>query len=187
MKSTEIIAMQKVIGVEPDGFWGPKSQTACQAHLRKLMPLNNPWPKADQKSLQAFYGSPGDESKLTPLNISDLGIKYEGNHVQRILCHSKVAQSLRRILVALKTSPFASLLNSFDGCYNNRPMRGSTTPSLHSRGAAIDFDAANNANLSHWPDNASMPLGVMEIFAREGWLSAGAFWSRDAMHFQATL
>jgi hypothetical protein len=26
----------------------------------------------------------------------------------------------------------------------------------------------------------------MEEFAKEGWLSAGAFWSRDAMHFQAT-
>jgi hypothetical protein len=31
-----------------------------------------------------------------------------------------------------------------------------------------------------------MPLDVMEIFAREGWLAAGAFWSRDSMHMQAT-
>jgi hypothetical protein len=27
---------------------------------------------------------------------------------------------------------------------------------------------------------------VMEFFAVGGWLSAGAFWGRDAMHFQAT-
>jgi len=26
----------------------------------------------------------------------------------------------------------------------------------------------------------------MEAFAREGWLSAGAAWLRDGMHFQAT-
>jgi hypothetical protein len=26
----------------------------------------------------------------------------------------------------------------------------------------------------------------MEEFAKEGWLAAGAFWGRDAMHFQAT-
>jgi hypothetical protein len=31
-----------------------------------------------------------------------------------------------------------------------------------------------------------MPLEVMEMFAQEGWLSAGAFWGRDAMHSQAT-
>jgi hypothetical protein len=31
-----------------------------------------------------------------------------------------------------------------------------------------------------------MPIEVMECFAREGWLSAGAFWGYDAMHFQAT-
>jgi hypothetical protein len=33
---------------------------------------------------------------------------------------------------------------------------------------------------------ADMPLEIMECFAREGWLSAGAFWGYDAMHFQAT-
>jgi hypothetical protein len=31
-----------------------------------------------------------------------------------------------------------------------------------------------------------MPFGVMKAFAREGWLSAGAFWQRDSMHAQAT-
>jgi len=65
-------------------------------------------------------------------------------------------------------------------------MRGGTSYSLHARGAAIDLDAENNGNLTHWPTAATMPLEVMECFAREGWLSAGAFWGRDAMHHQAT-
>jgi hypothetical protein len=65
-------------------------------------------------------------------------------------------------------------------------MRGGSTPSLHARGAAIDLDPDNNANKQHWPASATMPFAVMEAFAREGWLSAGAFWSRDAMHSQAT-
>lgn len=187
MNSSEIAKMQRVIGEVDDGFWGPKSIAACQRHLRSLMPLNNPWPASNQKALQAFYGSPGDESRLTNLDVSDLDVRYEGQHVKAIRCHSKVSASLRRILEALHNSPYASLLHAYDGCFNNRPMRGGLTPSLHARGAAIDFDAANNANLSHWPTNASMPLAVMEIFSKEGWLSAGAFWGRDAMHFQATL
>jgi hypothetical protein len=31
-----------------------------------------------------------------------------------------------------------------------------------------------------------MPFGVMEIFAREGWKAAGAFWGRDSMHLEAS-
>ena len=50
----------------------------------------------------------------------------------------------------------------------------------------FDFAASENGNHTSWPVAATMPLGVMEIFAAEGWLPAGAFWGRDAMHFQAT-
>ena len=65
-------------------------------------------------------------------------------------------------------------------------MRGGSRPSLHARAAAIDLDPGNNGLVTHWPMKATMPLEVMEAFAREGWLPAGAFWSRDAMHFQST-
>jgi hypothetical protein len=78
------------------------------------------------------------------------------------------------------------VIRRYFGCYVNRPIRGGSTPSLHARGAAIDFDANRNRNAQHWPVSATMPIEVMECFAREGWLCAGAFWSRDAMHFQAT-
>ena len=165
MNSAEIVKLQKLIGTEADGFWGNKSIAACQQHLLKLMPTKNPWPNSSQNSLQAFYGSPGDESRLTLLDVSDLDVRYEGQHAKYIRCHTKVSASLRRILELIKSSSHSALLHAYDGCFNNRPMRGGTTPSLHARGAAIDFDAANNANLSHWPTNASMPLEIMEIFA----------------------
>jgi hypothetical protein len=38
-----------------------------------------------------------------------------------------------------------------------------------------------------WPTKATMPFEVIEIFAREGWTSGGAYWGYDAMHFQATI
>jgi hypothetical protein len=65
-------------------------------------------------------------------------------------------------------------------------MRGGSNWSLHAYGAAIDLAPHNNGLHTHWPTRATMPLEVMEIFARQGWLPAGAFWSRDPMHFQAT-
>lgn len=176
-----------------DGFWGPKSVQACQRHLRSLMPVINPWPKTDQGSLTAFYGKPGDESKLVLVKVPcTIKVKYLETEIRGpgceddvIYCHHKVADSLIRILTDIgKINP--GILLKFAGCYNNRNMRNGSLPSLHARGAAVDLDPANNGNLVHWPSKATMPLEVMECFAREGWIPAGAFWLRDAMHAQAT-
>ena len=168
MNQKDIQGIQSKIGVTPDGFWGPKSIAACQAYLRKLMPKNNPWPNADQASLAKFYGAPGDESKLTPLHVADLGLLYDNRPVKIIRCHNKVAASLRRILEAIAASPHKSILQKYAGCFNNRNMRGGSLPSLHARGAAVDLDPDDNGNLVPWPTRATMPLEVMEIFAKEG-------------------
>lgn len=186
MNSDRIKHIQSRIGTTVDGFWGPKSVAACQAHLRKIMANSTQtWPSPDQASLTDFYGKPGDESQLVPLDVAGLGVCYEGTLVKTVRCHRKVAGSLKRVLEALaKTHP--QILAEYAGCYNNRAMRGGSTPSLHARGAAIDLAPDTNRNRTHWPTMADMPFEVMEAFAREGWLAAGAFWGRDAMHFEAT-
>jgi len=186
MTYNEIYHLQKRIGTTPDGFWGPKSIRACKNYLRSMMPSVNPWPKSDQGSLMEFYGNPGDESKLVSIDVSNLGVKYDGQTVRSIRCHKKVADSLRRVLVSIESSHCAYILSQYAGCFNNRQMRGGTLPSLHARGAAIDLDPGPNGNHRSWPINANMPIQVMEEFSKEGWLAAGAFWGRDAMHFQAT-
>jgi len=184
MTREQIGAIQSKIGTTVDYFWGPKSIAACQRHLRSLMPSPNPWPKSDQASLTKFYGAAGDESQLVNLP-APVPMYYEGKRIKTIRCHAKVAASLARALTAAyAVAP--DVVKIYDGCYNNRPMRGGSLPSLHARGAAIDLDAGNNGNLVSWPVRATMPLEVMEAFAREGWLSAGAFWQRDSMHAQAT-
>ncbi|CAB4172195.1 D-alanyl-D-alanine carboxypeptidase [uncultured Caudovirales phage] len=184
MNREEIQDIQRKIGTEPDGFWGPKSIAACQRHLRSLMPVPNPWPETDQRNLTAFFGESGDESQLVNLPAPEW-MTYEGVKVKTIRCNRRVADSLGRVLIKVsEIEGFQPIV--YDGCYNNRPVRGGNLPSLHARGAAIDLCADTNGNLTSWPVAARMPLEVMEAFAREGWLSAGAFWQRDAMHFQAT-
>jgi hypothetical protein len=186
MINQQIIGMQKRIGVEPDGFWGPISIAACKAHLRALMPIINPWPKTDQVSLSRFYSAAGDESQLVALNVEGLGIQYDGKQVQSVKCHDKVSGSLYRILSAISKGPHRSILSLYAGVYCNRPMRGGSLPSLHARGAAIDLAPETNGVYMVWPTASSMPLEIMEEFSREGWIAAGAFWGRDGMHFQAT-
>ncbi len=191
MDIQKIQQMQTRLGVVPDGFWGPQSIAACQAHLRSLMSARHPWPKSDQDSLSYFYGAPGDESEHVQQSVRGLGLLYDGRPVNAITCHRRVAMSLytvlRNVRGLLDRKPgLPDVLAQYAGCYNNRPMRGSSTPSLHARAAAIDLAPDDNGNRTSWPAASHMPLEVMEIFASEGWLSAGAFWGRDAMHFQAT-
>jgi hypothetical protein len=186
MTYNEIYHLQKRVGATPDGFWGPESIRSCKAHLRAMMPSVNPWPKSDQGSLMEFYGNPGDESKLVSIDVSGLGVRYDGQKVKSIRCHRNVSDSLLRVLVALDGGICARILGQYAGVYNNRPMRGGSLPSLHARGAAIDLDPSPNGNHRAWPANATMPIQVMEEFAKEGWLGLGWAIGRDAMHFQAT-
>jgi hypothetical protein len=185
MTRAQIIEMQDRIGVVPDGFWGPKSIAAVQKHLRALMPRDCNWPSQSQAALQGFYGTAGDESKLVRFDLPR-GTLYDGKVVRHTRAHERCFESLSRVLHAIASGPHAAILTTYAGCYNNRPMRGGSLPSLHARGAAIDLEPGTNRLSQSWPVSATMPLEVMEAFAREGWLAAGAFWGRDAMHFQST-
>ena len=186
MQTVQLKAMQYTIGVKPDGFWGPKSIQACQLYLKGLMPSPSPWPHPDQESLKRFFGKPGDENNLVNLAVGGFNMQYSSRVVKSLYCHKRVAPSLARILKEISASPFTYLLQNFDGCYNFRSVRGGNVPSLHAYGAAIDFDSSTNGNQQNWPISSTMPLEVMVIFAKEGWTPAGAFWGRDAMHFQTT-
>jgi hypothetical protein len=192
MNETQIKIMQERVGAEPDGFWGPRSVVACQRHLKKMMPSSHPFPRQDQKSLTSFYG-PAGKVPLVKISCPYRMSLYNGPEtVKTIQVHERLGPSLERVLKELgkryrtDDARTEAGVNRFFGVYANRAMRGGSLPSLHARAAAIDLDANRNGNKTHWPSRAVMPLDVMEIFAREGWLAAGAFWSRDAMHFQAT-
>lgn len=190
MNMEEIMAMQRKIGVEADGFWGPKSISACRIYLRRMMPNQNPWPESDQSSLRAFYGDPGDESELVKLTFP-YPMFYEGRRVVSTPCHRKVHDSLLRVLNQIGSSYGSQRgvmeeAEDYGGVFNFRLKRGGTSYSLHAFGAAIDLDADDNTFKDSWPLQSDMPLEIIECFAREGWISAAAFWGYDAMHFQAT-
>lgn len=190
MKAAEIKAMQRQLGVEPDGFWGPVSQSACRTHLRRLMPVPNPWPATDSASLRAFYGDPGDEDNLVTIEFP-FPMFYDGKRVTKTRVHRKCADSLTRILKDIRDlipqrPDIQDEAEDYGGVFNFRLKRGGTSYSLHAYGAAIDLDADDNTFRDAWPVIADMPLPIMEAFAREGWVAAGAFWGYDAMHFQAT-
>lgn len=184
---------QRKIGVVADGFWGPKSIAACQRYLRKLGPNPSPWP--EQSRVQDFYGRPGQAGGYTPPMIAvqlPFELLFGQIRVRKVSCHKLVAGSLLRVFERLhgvyptEEERLEAGVLFYAGIYAPRSMRGGSSPSMHSWGIAIDLNPTANANKSPWPTQATMPIEVMECFALEGWTSAGPFWGRDAMHFQAT-
>lgn len=192
MTKQQIIDLQRRIGTTPDGFWGPKSEAACRKYLLGLMPTNSPFPT--QANVSAFYGKNGSESYTPPTKPIKLPftIYYGDKAVNTLNPHVKCADSLLSVFQRLaqvfptEGDRRAAGILTYDGLYNPRKMRGGNAWSMHAWAIAIDLNAGQNGNKVHWPSKAVMPIEVMECFAKEGWLSAGAFWARDAMHFQAT-
>jgi len=186
MTKKQIVALQERVGTTPDGFWGPKSIAACKRHLKALMPKNSPWPSPSGGELRRFYGHHSDNTPIIRVDAPSWMRLYDSNkRVKSIYVHKRCADSLLRALEAAhKKAP--DFVKRYFGCHVDRSMRGGSRPSTHAYGAAIDLAASTNRNKQSWPISANMPIEVMEEFAKEGWTPAGAFWGRDAMHFQAT-
>jgi hypothetical protein len=94
--------------------------------------------------------------------------------------HSFIADETRRVFELLAREGLWKKLRTFDGGYAWRPQRGSSTKlSLHSFGAALDFDAATN----QLGTSGDMDQGVIQVFEAAGW-SWGGRWARpDPMHY----
>lgn len=196
MNRTQIIRTQERVGAEGDGFWGPRSIEACKNHLKAMMPSPHPFPVENSPEFDEFYGPHGEPDGYTPPSKKitlPFTIYYAQTAVRTLRAHEKCADSLLRVFQRLASAypdtasrETAGLL-IYNGLYNPRLKRGSNTSwSMHAWMNAIDLNAGKNGNRTAWPVNATMPIEVMECFVQEGWLSAGAFWGRDAMHFQAT-
>ncbi len=72
-------------------------------------------------------------------------------------------------------------LRTFDGAYAFRAQRGSSTKtSLHSFGAALDFNASTN-KLGTAGD---IDAGIVQLFEACGFTWGGRWKRRDPMHFQ---
>lgn len=196
MNRAKIIRTQERVETLGDGFWGPKSIASCQNYLKNMMPTPHPFPIEGTQEFIEFYGPHGEKNRYSPPSKKitlPFTIYYDQSPVQSLHVHEKCADSLQRVFQRLESvypdnaSREAAGILVYNGIYNPRLKRGSLNSwSMHAWMNAIDLNASKNGNKTSWPVKATMPIEVMECFAKEGWLSAGAFWGRDAMHFQAT-
>lgn len=102
---------------------------------------------------------------------------------KRIYCNRDLLEPLDQTFLVLDVLGLLDELETFDGCLNVRPIRGTEANprwSMHSFGIAVDFNAATN------------PLGGPVKFSPRfvqawklcGW-NCGAYFDRvDGMHFE---
>jgi hypothetical protein len=154
--------------------------------------MNN-WPKQNYEAMVSFYGPVGENQTqmIFPYQMYlawDTGVK-----VKKMSCNKKCAESLNTIFEqTLKIYGLKDIqklkLDSFGGCLNVRKMRGGSSWSIHSWGAAVDLDPDHN--LLKWGrDKAGFAKKEYEPFWKiveaEGWTSLGRARNFDWMHFQA--
>jgi Putative peptidoglycan binding domain len=188
----ETLKFQLKNGLKADGIVGPKTWKFV-TNVSKNTPLSQKWPKQDYNSMVNFYGPVGE-------NQTQLEVPYKlklawapSTTLTKVTCHQKIAKSLYTIFEnTLKTYGEKEIsklrLDIFGGILNVRKMRGGSSWSIHSWGAAMDLDPDNN-QLRWGKDKASFAKPVYNDFWKiveaEGWVSLLKERNMDAMHIQA--
>lgn len=140
-----------------------------------------------------FYGPVGENQTSLVLPYPMVLAWDTSVTVKKITCHEKCKDSLNNILTqTLKKYGIEDIkklrLNLFGGCLNVRKMRGGSSWSIHSWGAAVDLDPDHN-QLKQGKDTASFAKKEYDPFWKivesEGWVSLGRSKNYDWMHFQA--
>ncbi len=200
---------EKIEAGKIDGLWGPQTAFAYESlvELRKNGSVTvfrrtgegedaNPhsWPSQKNESeLINFYGNVGKNQKSIVIPYPHVIAWDKTKSVTKITCHTKVGDSLVRVLTKTKNhygmEEIKRLrLDIWGGCLNVRQMRGGSRYSMHSWGIAMDYDPENN-RLNWGSDRASFAQpdyykwwGFCE---EEGWVSLGRARNYDWMHVQA--
>lgn len=105
-----------------------------------------------------------------------------------------VAKRLQAVSKDLETLPkrFRKFLAPIAGTYNCRKIAGTNRYSVHAFGAAIDINV-KHAHYWRWskpgkngryPYKNHVPLEIVEIFERHGFIWGGKWYHYDTMHFE---
>ena len=204
------IATQAGVQAGPiDGYWGPQTEAAVDQLIElsltgsvdtwrdkdqpTIVVPSNKWPRGRTSDMNDFFGPVG--TNMTKVNTPyTLKLAWDtSKSLNRFTCHKLVAESIQEamedILEAYGNDGIINLgLDQWGGCLNVRKMRGGSNYSMHSWGAAIDWDPARN-RLKWRANKAELAKPVYDDFwaawEKQGWVSLGRAKGYDWMHVQA--
>ena len=121
--------------------------------------------------------------------------KYDGGRVTITSVNGidKALDAVSRELEELPP-PFVKYLKPTAGTYNCREVAGSQIRSMHAYGAALDINTAF-ANYWRWDSKSGsepiwknrIPIEIVRVFERHGFIWGGYWYHYDTMHFEYRL
>lgn len=137
---------------------------------------------ATYEALYAHFGDPR-QAGFEDAHIVTTTHQIAGGQVVHVRCHTLIAAKLQAVWDDLHNAGHLDLIQSYDGCFVIRSIRGSSHPSMHSWGLAIDLNA------DHFPLGSlkkQNPI-LTAAFTRQGFFAGENFRHRkDPMHFEYT-
>lgn len=125
--------------------------------------------------LYAHYGDPSHADFEATYIVSNPHYLKDGTLVH-VRSHIAAVPALHAIWAVSQ-----HWIETYDGCYVVRNVRGMSAPSIHSWGLAIDLNAGSN----ELGTPGSQPVVLIKAFADHGWFWGGQYHHRkDPMHFQ---
>ena len=141
-----------------------------------------------QQTMIAKYGEPGTDYQLHWCMIWEVQLDFPWFPAKRFMVNKDFKTKLFAAFTNLEKAGRHTEIKTFDGCYNDRMVRGyAGTPSMHDWAAAIDMNAADNPMVSD-PAPAQRPGKwsgqFIAIMKAAGIFFGGEFIHRsDPMHW----
>lgn len=202
MLSDVVKALQNELnasGADPkltvDGNAGPRTIAELERQMKAAKPQPAAFPQkmTTRSAAMHRYGEidlahahwPDQAKWLSYVNIPldwFPAWKVEGKTVTHIYCNIDTHAPLLAALTEVHAKGLGSVLKTFDGCFNIRVVRGSTSMSTHAYGLGFDINASLNP-LAGTHGDFSKHLDVVDCFKRQGF-DWGGDWSgrKDQMH-----
>lgn len=123
----------------------------------------------------------GEPIKEKDLTLWDVPSALEISVIpKRIYCHKQMIEPLTKAFEALIKTGEIKYLKTWDGCFNIRKKKGSSTYSLHSWELAIDINAAWNK----YGVAPNLRPQFVKCFIDNSFDWGGEWKTPDGMHFQ---
>jgi len=123
----------------------------------------------------------GDPAKEKGMELWDVPTELQiGVIPKRIYCNKYLKEPLAKAFKNLIDSGAVKELWTWDGCFNIRKKKSSSSMSLHSWGLAIDVNAAWNA----FGAKPTLSKKFVKCFTDAGFDWGGVWGKPDGMHFQ---
>ncbi len=140
-----------------------------------------------QNDLTIKYGLPSAAYIKKFCTVWDVKAEFPWFPVGHFMVNKDFMLVLRRAFSALEAAGLHKEIKTFDGCYNDRSVRGSGAISLHAWSCAIDLNAADNGmveNPTPTQRSGKWSLAFIGTMKAAGLFYGGDFRRRaDPMHW----